>query len=510
VANTTPILVASGQYVFRDTLTTDNAMSAIDIAAKASQAAIASIQGPAAIADHIDSIAYVREFADSIPGFRDTPFGGSNNLPRSLAKRIGANPQNAIYGPVGGQSPQRFVNEFAEKIAAGEMACGLIVGAEAIGITKQAKRQGLQLDWNETVDGQLEDRGCSFLFNEHEMAHGITFPTQIYPLFENAWRARHGLSETEHRQLAAELFAKFSEVAASNPYSQFPQARSAEFLAEVSAENYWVARPYTKWMVAQDSVNQGAAVIMCSVDKAIELGIPKSQWVYLHTYADVNDRMLTERPDLAVSESMKLSLNAVLKSIDKSIDDIHVMDIYSCFPIAVLAACEAAGLDWQGGKALTVTGGLPFFGGPGNNYSTNAIASLTDRLREKPTALGLITANGGFLSKQSVGVYSAQPPSRPCHNADPQLQAKFDELPSVELLEQAEGRASIETYTIVYSRGLPTLAIVLGRTAEGRRFVANTRDGDASSLMKMAEAEELMGREVTVSHVSGRNYIDFE
>ncbi|WP_414729009.1 acetyl-CoA acetyltransferase [Zhongshania aliphaticivorans] len=506
MANTTPILVASGQYVFRDTLTPDNALAPVDIAAEAVKVALASAQATEPLAAHIDTIAFIRGFIDSIPGGAG-PFGMSNNIPRSLAKRIGANPRTAIYGREGGHSPQRFVNEFAEKIAAGEMSLGLIAGAEATGIMKQALKAGLPLDWSEQVDGQLDDRGCHLLFTDHEVNHGITFPTQVYPLFENAWRARHGLSEPAHRQLASRLFSKFSEVAASNPYSQFPTVRGEAFLNEVSAENYWVARPYTKWMVAQDAVNQGAALLMCSVDKAIELGIPESQWVYLHSYADVDDRWVSERPDLAVSETMRLSLNAVLASVGKSIEEIDIMDIYSCFPIAVLAACEAMGLDWTTDKPLTVTGGLPFFGGAGNSYSTHAIASLTDALRSKPQDYGLITANGGFLSKQSVGIYSAQVPSKPCHNADPDLQAKFNALPRAELVEQADGVGSIETYTLVYNRGVATLGMVVGRLDDGRRFLANTED--ESSLAIMAGESELIGRKVQVHHKANKNIVSF-
>ncbi len=509
MANTTPILVASGQYVFRDVLTADNALAPVDIAAKAVNAAFDSAKAREPLASHIDTIAYIRGFIDSIPGGAG-PFGASNNIPRSLANRIGANPRTAIYGREGGHSPQRFVNEFAEKIAAGEMSLGLIAGAEATGIMKQAMKSGLTLDWSEHVEGQLDDRGCHLLFTDYEVNHGITFPTQVYPLFENAWRARHGLSEAAHRKLASSLFAKFSEVAATNPYSQFPITRSERFLNEVSAENYWVARPYTKWMVAQDAVNQGAALLMCSVDKAIELGIPESQWVYLHSYADVDDRWVSERADLAVSETMRLSLNAVLDSVGKSIAEINVMDIYSCFPIAVLAACEAMGLDWTTDKPLTVTGGLPFFGGPGNSYSTHAIASLTDALRSKPDDYGLITANGGFLSKQSVGIYSAQAPAKPCHNAAPDLQSTFDALPTVTVVEQAEGVASIETYTLVYSRGVPTLGIVVGRFEDGRRFLANTGDGDERSLAIMAGDTELIGRKVLVRHLANKNIISFD
>ncbi|CAA0090207.1 Uncharacterised protein [Zhongshania aliphaticivorans] len=508
MANLTPILVASGQYVFRDAVTVDSAMSPVDIAAKAAEVALTTANAGDDLVSHIDTIAFIRGFVDSVPGGAG-PFGMSNNVPRSLAKRIGARPERAIYGREGGHSPQRFVNEFAEKIAAGEMSMGLIAGAEATGIMKQALRAGLALDWSEEVEGSLDDRGCHWLFTEHEIAHGITFPTQVYPLFENAWRARHGLSVTEHRALASRLFAKFSEVAANNPYSQFPVARSAEFLNTVSEENYWVAHPHTKWMVAQDAVNQGAALLMCSVDKAVELGIPESQWIYLHSYADVDDRFVSARPDLSVSESMKLTLNGVLDAVGKSITDVEVIDIYSCFPIAVLAACESMGLDWNTDKTLTVTGGLPFFGGAGNSYSTHAIASLTDKLREQPAEFGLITANGGFLSKQSVGLYSAQAPDVACQNADAEMQSTFDRTPEVDVVIEANGIATIETYTLVYKRGVPNLGIVVGRLEDGRRFLANTAADDHDAFAILAGDDEVVGRQVTVSHHAPQNIVRF-
>jgi acetyl-CoA C-acetyltransferase len=508
VANTTPILIASGQYVFRDEVTAETLMSPLDIAAKAANVAIAAADAQGELVSHIDTIAFVRGFMESIPGGQG-PFGSSNNMPRSLAKRIGANPQRAIYGREGGHSPQRFVNEFAKKIAVGEMSLGLIAGAEATDIIKQVTKAGLAVDWSETVDGDLDNRGCHWLFSEHEIAHGITFPTQVYPLFEHAWRARHKLSVAEHRQLVSDMFAKFSDVAASNLYSQFPVARSAEFLNTVSPGNYWVASPYTKWMVAQDAVNQGAALLMCSVDKALELGIPESQWVYLHSYADVDDRLVSSRSDLSLSESMNLTLRGVLAAAGKSIADIDVMDIYSCFPIAVLAACEAMGLDWNTDKLLTVTGGLPFFGGAGNNYSTHAIASLTDQLRESPSAFGLVTANGGFLSKQSVGLYSAQAPHTPCQNADTSMQVQFDSLPLVEVAKEANGLGTVETYTVVYKRDKPSLGIVIGRLADGRRFLANTAADDEAAYAILAGDEEVVGRQVAVSHQAPQNIARF-
>ena len=108
-----------------------------------------------------------------------------------------------------------------------------------------------------------------------------------------------------------------------------------------------------------------------------------------------------------------------------------------------------------------------------------------------------------------MGIYSAQAPAKPCHNADPDLQAKFNSLPSAKVVERASGVASIETYTVVYTRGVATLGIVVGRFDDGRRFLANTRDGDESSLAIMASESELIGRKVRVTHEANKNIVSF-
>ena len=52
---------------------------------------------------------------------------------------------------------------------------------------------------------------------------------------------------------------------------------------------------------------------------------------------------------------------------DCTISEIDAFDIYSCFPSAIQIACDEIGLDIDDPRNLTVTGGLPYFGGPGNN-----------------------------------------------------------------------------------------------------------------------------------------------
>jgi acetyl-CoA C-acetyltransferase len=505
--DTTPILVGSGQVVLKGVDSPEDARSPVELAAEAALLALKDT-GSATLLARIDTLAMVRLFMDSARVFKH-PFGSSNKPPLSVARRIGANPRKLIYGSEGGQSPQRMVNELADAICNGEAQAVLICGAEATHAMKMALRKQWALDWSEELDGDIEDRGYKPLQNPLERAHGITYPPQVYALFENAWRYRHGLSVADHQRVMARLFARFSDIAATNPYAQFPVARSEAFLATASAENYPLNIPYSKWLIAQDAVNQSAAVIMTSVGLAEDLGIPESQWVYLHGYGDADDSWVSERQDLASSEAIALATVAALATAQKSVADIDLLDIYSCFPIAVLAACEAMGLDWESDKALTVTGGLPFFGGAGNNYSLHAVAEMTARLRKKPGQFGMVSANGGYLSKQSVGIYSTAVP--PARAASFFSAAKEPGVISgkIEIVSEYVGAGHIESYSLVYEKGKASTAFIIGRCLGGeKRFLALVEEGDIATLKEL-EAVEPIGREVRIEHRGKINLLKF-
>ena len=499
----TPILVGAGQCVVRDIQTPEEVLTPVELAARAAELALADT-GCEGLAEHIDTLVMIRLMLDSARSYKH-PFGTSNKPPLSVAQRIGANPRRLVYGHLGGQSPQRTVNELAEAIFNGESKAALICGSEATAAMKQALRNQWQLDWSETLEGDIEDKGIQRLQTDVELTHGATFPLQVYALFENAWRVKHGLSVAEHQALMAKLFAPFSEVAAQNPYSQYPVARDEEFLANASKENFPINIPYHKWLVAQDAVNQGASVVMTSVGMAKKLGIPESQWVYLHGYADADDTWVSERPDLGRSNALAAALNQALKQAGKSIADMDLVDIYSCFPIAVLAACDAMGLDWETNKVLTVTGGLPFFGGPGNSYSLHAIAEVATRLREMPGQFGLISANGGFLSKQSVGVYSTEPVKEWKPADTGAAQQLVDAQETVEVLPSYQGEGEIETYSFVYAKGQPVNAFIVGRVEGGKkRFLAKVKEGDSETLQAI-ESQEPIGRKVVVNAAESGN-----
>jgi acetyl-CoA C-acetyltransferase len=511
----TPILVGAGQYVSRETPTPANILSGVDIASEAARRALADANAQEDLKPHVDALAVMRFFEHSTRKVLmvNNPFGATNNVPGSVARRLALAPRHSIYCVVGGQSPQRTVNEMAERIHQGEVQCALLTGGEAIANLKHAVRNGLELDWSEEIEGEFEDRwpanNADAMVSEYEMNHGLFHPLQAYPICENAWRHQRGLSVVAHREVMGAVFSRFSEVAAANPYAQFPVARSAEFLATPSADNYLLSEPYTKWLVAQDAVNQGAAVLLTSVQKAREWGIPEERWVYLHGYADCDDVQVVERPDLAESFAQNCAIKHVLDSAECTIEDIAHLDIYSCFPIAVLSAAGALGIDPQGDRTLTLTGGLAFFGGPGNNYSMHAIAEVVARTRAKPGTRGLVIANGGYLSKHSAGVYSTTPVGdwRPIDSGP--AKAEVAEHPRAPITERPSENGVVESYVAVYKRGEPSFGYIFGRqTGNHTRFIAQVKSEDSQTLHGLFEGEPI-GRKVKVASEDAMNYFRF-
>ena len=503
VSPRTPILVGVGQSVSHwDGADPDAAPSPLSLSRAAAQAALHDTGASDELARAIDVIAVVRTNLDSVAGV-EPPFPQCANLPRALASDLGLSVRRAVYSTVGGDQPQALVNEFAEAIFNGEARAVLLAGAEAIAAMKTAARGRIGLDWSHPAGGEVEDRGFGKrLLSNYEIANGLGFPTQTYPLFEHALRARLGYDRAGYRTMISTLWAGFSKVAAANPYAQFPVERSAEFLATESAENYPVADPYLKWHVAQDAVNQGAALILTSVGEARSMGVPEAKWVYLHGYAQAADRVPTERPDVSRSRAMDLVLARALESAAKTAADMACFDLYSCFPCAVLIAAECLGLDWSR-QVLTVTGGLPFFGGAGNNYSMHAIATMVERMRQAPGAFGLVLANGGFLSKQAAGIYSttAAQDWAPASSAD--LQAALDTQATPALLEQAV-EATVVSYTVTYSKGEPQRGYVLA-TKGDNRILARAETGDRAALIALIDKDPI-GRTVRIRAEGGVNY----
>jgi len=507
----TPVIVGIGQFTER--LDDDNyrALSAVEIAAAASRAAFSDALSLSRLGPLVDTIATTRTFEDSVPQLA-FPFGRSNNFPRSICRRLGIDPARAIWEVAGGDTPQKLVNEICEKIAGGEVGVALLTGAEAISTARHLQRIGREVDWSETVDAEVEDRaiGVGRMVAPEVLNHGLVSAPLLYGVCENARRRKLGMSRADYALEMGRLFAPFTRIASSNPFASMAnRAYTAEELATPSDSNRMIADPYPRLLVSRDQVNQGAALILTSTRKARELGIDERKWIYLHGYAEAAEHGLLERPDLGVSPAAQTAARNALAAAGIDADAVDFFDLYSCFPIAVSNVADCLGITPDDPRGLTVTGGLPYFGGPGNNYSMHGIASTVERLRARPGSYGFVGANGGFLSKYAVGVYASRPaPFRPCDNTS--AQASLDAAPVATCVDCAEGEGLVETYTIAYDKhGEPVQATIIGRLRRnGSRFIATTATDDARTPAAMAEQDPL-GAPVVLRRDEKRNLFSF-
>jgi len=473
----TPVLVGGAQASDRASLPA-TAGSPLDLMARAAAAALADA-GAGVV---LDTVAVVRLFADSSPAFA-SPFGAYTNLPRSLAIRLGQSPRTELYAPVGGNTPQMLVNLMAERIANGEANAVLIAGVEALRTQANAVKAGLKLNWGDDPGGTPDTLGPeTALVSGHEIAHGIALPVNVYPLFESALAARLGETPEATRVRIGVLMAPFTQVAAANPHAAVPVARTPDELTTPTAANRMIASPYTKFLVSNLFVDQAAAVVMMSTAAADAAGVPEGRRVYLHGCADTHEPILvSERSDYAASPSIRIGAAHALAMAGIGVADLGAIDLYSCFPVAVAIAAREIGLADDDPRELTLTGGLPYFGGAGNNYSMHAIAEAVARARATLGSFSLVFANGGYLTKSSFGVYATTPTRGNWTRADPATyQREIDIFPAPAFTRTPNGPATVEALTVVHDRGEPAFAIVIGRQADGSRFLAQTTEALAA------------------------------
>ena len=501
----TPILVGCGQLTQREK-DPARARSPMDLTTDAARVAAGDAGVGNAVLEALDTVVVIRSFSDTSWRFA-SPFGRYANPPRSLANRLGASgARRLIYTYAGGNMPQWCVNRLFEMITRGECEAALIAGGEALATQKAAQRAKVQLDWSEDPGGEpetwgVEKRGWSDMEQRHRMAGAIF----AYPLFENGIRGSLGRSIPEHLAATGKLFAHFAAVAKANPLADRRAGYTAEAISTVSADNPYIGFPYTKLMNANAYIDQAAAVVLMSVAKARALGIPKEKWVYLHGCADAHDHWyISDRINFHSSPAMRTVARETFEMAGKSLAEMDHIDLYSCFPSAVEIACSEMGIPVDDPRGLTITGGLPYFGGPGNNYVTHSIAEMMNRVRAAPGSYGLVTSNGNYVTKQSAGIYSTTSPERPFAPRDPAIyQAEINAARGPDVAEAADGDATVETYTVMHDREGPSYAILYGRLGDGRRFMANTPEDTA--LLADMTARDYLGARGKVRHGDGVN-----
>jgi acetyl-CoA C-acetyltransferase len=402
-----------------------------------------------------------------------------------IAQQIGATGAETFGTAFGGNAVQSMVNLTALEILDGKKSLVLLTGAENGNSMAKARKAGFKLSYRElpgTYDRLLgKDESMA---GEAELARGIRRATEVYPIFENAIRYQRGETIDQHRDRISALWAGFSQVAADNPSAWIREPVEASVIRTASAKNRMVSFPYPKLMNSNNAVDMASALIMCSVEKARALNIPESKWVYPWCGTDAHDHYLvSSRDNLYSSPAIRFAGRRAMELVSLSPDDLDFVDIYSCFPSAVQVSAGELGLSFD--RPLTVTGGLTFGGGPLNNYVMHSIARMVELNRENPGKVGLITANGGYLSKHAFGIYSSQPPEKDFQYAD--LQADVDKTPSREWLIDYDGEVDIESYTVMFGPDGASMGHAACLTDDGKRTWANTEDMDMLTEMTQTE-----------------------
>ncbi len=363
-----------------------------------------------------------------------------------------------------GDSPVALLNQAANRIASGEAEICAVAGGEALRTAAKRAAGGKR-------DAVRESAARAT--REGRARYGIVAPTDVYPFYENACRAAWGQTLAEAQRESAEIWAGLSQVAAGNPNAWLRNAVSAEQILEVSPTNRPIAFPYTKLMVANASVNQGAAFIVTSLARARKAGIPEARLVYIGRGAaarEPGDVLARDRVDRSLS--LEASLRSALAFNDLTSADLDHVELYSCFPVMPKLARRI--IDWPLDKPMTVFGGLTFGGGPVGNYMSHAVASMAEALRSNGTH-GLLFGNGGFATTSHSIIISRDPSIASQGPQDPSVQAEADASrpPPPPLLDTYSGVGEIDNYTVFYDRdGAAKSGVIVGKTPNGERFLA--------------------------------------
>jgi acetyl-CoA C-acetyltransferase len=458
----TPVLIGTGQVLQRaeglDDARDPVALMVEAITLAASDAGLSSVPNPDAI---------------RVVSLLSWKYG---NPAQFIAEDLGLTPRELGLSAMGGNTPQTLVNAASRQIFAGELDLVILTGGETTRTRARYNKAGLTPDWRTTDIAPVPVSEDLTMNMPEELARKIMMPIQIYPLFETALRAQAGRSVVDHQVYISELYARFSAVAATNPYAWSKKQYTAEEVRTASDTNRMIGFPYPKLMNSNNDVDMSAALILCSAEKATALGVPRDRWIFPQSGSDAHEHaFISHRNHFYDTPAVELAGRRVLELAGLTINDIDLVDLYSCFPSAVQLGAKSLGLDING--QLTRTGGLQFAGGPWNNYVMHAVATVTNELRNGVGSTGLVWANGGYTTKHAFGVYATTPPKNGFAYDYPQDQ--IDALPRRSLASPADaaGEMTIEGYSVMHDReGNPERSIASCILADGRRAWADTTD----------------------------------
>jgi len=416
---------------------------------------------------------------------------------RLVADHIGANRASTHLVELG-IPQQSLVNDALAAILSGASEVAVVVGGEAKRWVRDRERAGdpaIETAQPDTVPDVLRQRPGPLL-EPVEVAHQLWDPVQQYAMIDNALRAMEHQAIPAHRDAIATLWARFSSVSATNPEAAFGREVDPAWLTTPSPDNRPLAFPYNKWHSTQWTVNQAAALVLCSVEAAERHGVPSDRWVFPRVGLESSHAVsVLCRDGIGTWPAMEVLGTTAAAWLGRPVADIEVAEVYSCFPAAVRVQQRALGLDPTG--TPTVTGGMAFAGGPFNNFVLQSLAPVVRAVRTAPGSLGLVSTVSGLLTKPGLGVWSAVPDGAPPLIADlaGAARAATGVLEVVPTLDGYVGQATVVTYTVTYDGMVPARTVALCDTTDGRRCVAVTDD---ALLASRATTSELIGATVRI------------
>jgi acetyl-CoA C-acetyltransferase len=406
-----------------------------------------------------------------------------------LSDRLGITPRHAYYGPVGGESPIRYLHEAAQRIARGECSVAAVCGAEAQSTATKAERAKVDLPWTPFAhDVEEPKRGAAF---QKPMAVklGVFRPITVYPFYEAASSAHWGQTPRQAMAESGGLWSTYSKVAAQNPNAWLKRSFTSDEITTPTPDNRLIAWPYNKLMVANPTVNMGGAVLLTSLAKAKAAGIAEDRLVHIWGGASAEEpRNYLIRDQFFESHAQNAVLKGVMAFAGGDGKAFDAIELYSCFPCVPKMARRTLGLgpDVQ----PTVTGGLTFFGAPLNTYMTHAACAMVRKLRAG-AKLGLLYGQGGFVTKHHGLVLSMQAPSQAlAQDFSVQAEADSQRGAAPEFVTQADGKGKVESFTVLYSRGGEVEhGVVMLRTSDDKRTLGRVPAGDNKTLAHLLDMD---------------------
>lgn len=394
-----------------------------------------------------------------------------------VAGRLGLERVSTGMTPIGGNEVYDLLNATATEIQGGELDAALVCGAETMRTRRRDRAAGRRSSYlDETATSRADQLfGIDHEFwDEADRRAATDHAVNFYAMAASAVRHELGLSPEDYLTDISALWASASEVAVDNPHASIKTAWPAASIATPTDRNRLVAAPYTKMMTSNIDVDQAAAIVVCSAGTASDAGVPTDRWVFPVAGAGAHDAWTTRaRWSLAGSPALRIAGRQALDRSGASIDDIDLLDLYSCFPAAVQVAQRELGIATD--RPFTITGGMTFAGGPFNTYCLHAAARAVELLRDGEDRLALLSGNGGFFTKHSFLILGSEPPGTTFGHTRPQ--AAVDAQPTREVLDHPPNRGTIDAYTVTYDRrGEPEQAILSVLDEAGRRAWANSRE----------------------------------